>query len=563
MTGRGFGRCLAIAAALFLAACSAPHLVTSAEPAEGRAQPNIIFITAEDLSPRFGFMGDPVAVTPNIDALALEGVWFSRAFTTSGVCAPSRSALITGVHQQTLGTMNMRTRDYARQPGGFAYDAVPPPEVKAFPELLRRAGYHAINRQKTDYQFGEPFSVWDDDSRGKDLPNLADRQPFFAMVNHEVTHESVTWPPDTDPSLNPAVANVVKRNAKIDEEKRFPLTDPAKVRVPAYYPDTPVVRANIARQYDNTRLMDEQVGRLLARLKADGRFEDSIIVFTTDHGDGLPRAKRTIFDSGTQVPLIVRFPDGRFAGTRRDDLVSFVDLAPTFLAWAGAPIPDWIQGRNLFADPAPDAIYMAGDRFDEVPQRFRGVREERWHYIRYFSDEPVIPSLGYQNVNPIMREMRRLADEGGLTPLQASYLDGPAPRELLFDTAADPDEVNNLAKVPRFETVRRRMAGKLDRWIERTGDLGRMDEADMVAAMWPGGKQPKTARVAACRQQGGAIRLSSATKGASIGWNGENGQRDLYVSPVSATRAFVSRAIRYGYAPSDPVTIDPSAAPPC
>jgi N-sulfoglucosamine sulfohydrolase len=556
-------RALAALAPLLLAGCA-----MSAQPAgvapPVAARPNIILITAEDLSPRFGAYGDTVAVTPNIDRLAAEGVSFMRAFTTAGVCAPSRSALITGVHQETLGTMHMRTRDFGtKSKDGTPYEAVPPAEVKAFPELLRAAGYFTINDQKTDYQFGNPFTVWDQNRDGADWNARRSGQPFFAMINHEHTHESRTWPPGTDPALHPSVPNVMKQNARLDAEKNFAPTDPAIVRVPPYYPDTPIVRANIARQYDNVRAMDAAVGRLLDRLRTEGRFDDSIIIFMTDHGDGLPRGKRTIFDSGTQVPLIVRFPDKRGAGTKRDDLVSAVDLAPTLLHWAKAPVPKWIQGRDLFGGKAPQAIFMGGDRFDEVTQRFRGVREARFHYIRYFSDLPVIPSLAYQNVNPIMREWRRMLAAGGLTPVQRSYLEGPAPRELLFDTAADPDEVTNLAGDPRYADVQKRLAARLDTWIAASGDQGRDSEAVMVARMWPGGKQPATAPVTACRIAPGKLRLQSATPGASIGWGGTDGKANLYAAPLAEGAPFMAAAIRYGYSASAAVTIDPARVPRC
>lgn len=528
------------------------------------SRPNIILITAEDLSPRLGSYGDAVAVTPNIDALASQGVRFERAFTTAGVCAPSRSALITGVQQQTLGTMHMRTSSYGKDMAeGAPYEAVPPADVKAFPELLRAAGYHTINRQKTDYQFGEPFTIWDDNAHSGSIPANIPQRPFFAMINFPETHEGRTWPPDTDPALNPNVAGAVKRSAQLDAAKTFPPTDPARVRVPAYYPDTPEVRANLARHYDNIRVMDQRVGQLLDRLRAEGRFDDSIIIFTTDHGDGLPRAKRTIFDSGTRVPLIIRFPDGRGAGSVRRDLASFVDLAPTILAFAGVEAPVWIQGRDLFSDPVPEAIFMGGDRFDEVTQRFRGVREERYLYIRYFGDTAIVPQLGYQDVNPIMREWRRLHAAGRLTTLQASLLEAPAPREMLFDTWLDPDNVINLATDPAYAGVRERLTARLDQWIERSKDLGRLEERDMVAAMWPDGVQPQTAAVSACRDAAKRIVLVSSTPGASIGYGGPSGEKLLYVTPLEESESFAARAIRYGYSPSDPTVIDPLSLTDC
>lgn len=569
MRAAGQGFLLPLMFLLGLGGCAAHEAgtrpVTGSALAETESErPNIILITVEDLGPRFGFMGDAVALTPHLDAFAAQGIVYSRTFTTAGVCAPARSALITGVHQTTLGTMHMRTSSYGRDMDeGQPYEAVPPAEVKAFPELLRAAGYYTVNDQKTDYQFGNPFSVWDQSRDRADWNAHADGQPFFAMINFEVTHEGRTWPPDTDPAVHPAVERRAQLNAGIDAQKDFVLTDPAAVRVPPYWPDTPVVRANIARFYDNVRLMDRQVGELLNRLEAEGRFEDSVIIFTTDHGDGLPRHKRTIFDSGTHVPLIVRFPDGHGAGERREELVSFVDLAPTILALGGIDVPKWMQGRDLFSQVAPQAIFMAGDRFDEVPQRFRGVREGRWHFIRYFSDKAVIPSLGYQNVNPIMREMRRLHSLGQLTPLQASYLNAPAPREYLFDTESDPNEVDNLATDPRFAEVKTRLAQQLDQWIERSGDLGSLPESELRERMWPGGEQPQTAAVTACRQLDGVVRLASPTQGASIGWGGAAGEDRLYTGPLAVSQPFRARAIRYGYAPSEITAVTPASLPAC
>ena len=548
----------------FLHACAAFPEPLSPQPEVVVKRPNIILITAEDLGPRVGFMGDPVAVTPNLDRLASQSVVFTRAFTTAGVCSPSRAALITGMHQTTIGAHNMRTSSYGEKMAeGQPYRAIPPPYVKAFPELLRAAGYFTVNDFKTDYQFGDVFTIWDQSRKGADWNDRALGQPFFAMINHEVTHEGRTWPPETDPDLHPVVPRRAALNAQIDAVKDFPLTDPASVRVPAYWPDTQVVRANLARFYDNIRVMDRQVGELLSRLESEGRFEDSIIIFTTDHGDGLPRHKRTIFDSGTRVPMMVRFPDGFAAGTQRGELVSFIDIAPTILDWANVPVPDWMQGRRMFDDPAPDAIFMAGDRFDEVPQRFRGVREERWHYIRYFSDEPVIPSLRYQNVNPIMQEMRRLHAKGGLTPLQLTYLEGRAPREFLFDTQSDPDEISNLADDPSFAGVKERLAGRLDRWISESGDMGKTPERELLARIWPDGQQPQTAPVSACLNSVGQVSLTAKTRGASIGYGGVDGRAKLYVSPITSNTEFKAQAVRYGFRPSQSVSVDPASLPRC
>lgn len=555
--------------AIWLALCacartggpSAPAVEPAIEAANVR--PNIILITAEDLSPRLGAYGDGLARTPNIDGLAKEGIRFTNVFTASPVCAPSRSALITGVHPQTLGTMHMRTSSFGENMDhGAPYEAVPPAQVKAFPELLRAAGYYTVNRAKTDYQFGEPFTIWDAHSEKADWSGRASGQPFFAMINYFETHESRTWPLDTRGS-HPAIPKMLESNRQLDAAKLFPLTDPALVDVPPYYPDTAKVRANLARHYDNIRVMDQKVGALLDQLRRAGRFEDSIIIYTTDHGDGLPRSKRALYDTGLRVPLIVRYPDGRGAGTTRDELVSFVDLAPTILALAETDVPDWIQGRDILGSHRQrDHVYATADRFDEVIERRKLVRDNRYAYIRNFiTDQAALPFHLYQNINPITAEWRRLDAEGKLTPLQRSYLHGPIPAEELYDTETDPHQIRNLATDPAHRGRVLAMRAAMEAWIARTGDLSATPELELVARIWPDGKQPKTAVPTACGI-GAAVRLASATPGASIGWRGEDGAWRLYAGPVKGARE--AKAIRYGYAESAVARLGtPSSLPVC
>ena len=352
------------------------------EVAEKQARPNILLIVAEDLGNRVGAFGDIVAQTPAIDALAAEGTRFTNVFAAAGVCAPNRSAIITGVHPQSMGTQHMRTSTRN-------YQAVPPPEIKAFPELLRRAGYATANVAKTDYQFGEPFTLWDvNENDFRAPPDLAvwrklpQGQPFFAMINLMSTHESQLATPQTQGAgryadFIPLV--VAQRQQQVEA-----VTDPALVTVPPYYPDTPQVRTSIAQHYDNVHFMDGQTAQILANLAADKLHDKTIVIWTTDHGDGLPRAKRSVYDSGLHVPFVVRFPDARGAGGVDTRLVSMVDLAPTILPLAGAALPDFIQGRNVLApDAQPRHYVFAGrDRMDNVPDWVRAARDTRYKYIR-------------------------------------------------------------------------------------------------------------------------------------------------------------------------------------
>ena len=299
-----------------------------AQPPAAVARPNILWISVEDMSPHLGAYGDRLARTPQLDRLAKASLRFTRVFSSAPVCAPSRAAIITGMYQNAIGAQHMRTTEdrVPELPG--PYLAVPPFYVKAFPEYLRAAGYYTTNRAKTDYQFGLPFTIWDEVGQGAHWRNRPDKtQPFFSVFNLEVTHESQTFPSSAARKGKPLV------------------TPPDEIAVPPYYPDTPAIREELARMYDNIADMDAQVGELLRQLDADGLADNTIVFFWSDHGDGVPRAKRSLYDSGLRVPLMIRCPPalrcagapqrGAAGGQVRDDLVSLIDLAPTVLALAG------------------------------------------------------------------------------------------------------------------------------------------------------------------------------------------------------------------------------------
>ncbi|MEZ4700261.1 MAG: sulfatase [Rhodothermales bacterium] len=389
-------------------------------------QPNIVWISVEDMSPHLGAYGDAVARTPNLDRLANEGVRYTRVFTTAAVCAPSRSAIITGMYQTTIGTHHHRTSHEAE---GLPtpYSAVPPPHVKAFTEYLRAAGYYTTNNAKTDYQFApigdqrQPLTAWDESGPAAHWRNRPNQdQPFFSVFNYTGTHESRVWPRDGQPIV----------------------TDTALVTVPPYYPDEPVVREDLARMYDNIAAMDDWVGMILDDLRAEGLANNTIVMFWSDHGDGMPRAKRWLYDSGLHIPLIVRWP-GRLAGGGVDDqLVSAIDLAPTVLAIAGVPLPVHLQGRPFLGrtnTPARDVVFAARDRHDEAYDRVRAVRDRRFKYIQnFYPDLPYVQFLPYENRNETMKLLLRFHAENRLTGAQKLWFRSSRPPEELYDTEADP-----------------------------------------------------------------------------------------------------------------------------
>jgi len=519
--------------------------------------PNIVWISNEDMSPRLGAYGDRLARTPVLDRLATQSRRFTSAFTTAPVCAPSRAAIITGMYQNAIGAQHMRTTEdrVPELPG--PYLAVPPFYVKAFPEYLRAAGYFTSNRAKTDYQFGVPFTIWDDLGQKAHWRNRRDpSQPFFSVFNFEVTHESRVFPGSP-------------------ERKKPLVTNPADVTVPPYYPDTPLVRDDIARHYDNIAEMDRQVGEILQQLETDGLADNTIVFYWSDHGDGLPRGKRSLYDSGLHVPLMIRWPQSLgapfAAGSTTDELVSFIDLAPTVLALAGVAIPAHLHGRVLVgprATPAPPYVFAARDRMDAEYDMMRAARDGQFLYIRNFHPElPYAGHIIYRNQSNIMQEWLRLQADGALTGPPALWMRTSRPAEELFDTKADPHQIADLARRAEHAETLSRMRRAVDAWMARISDQGLINEPEMIQRMWPGGVQPETAAPYAVvrrstevpsRETTVALRepaevvLYVPTQGASIGYTLEDrpdAPWRLYTGPirVNGPATLRAKAIRYGY----------------
>ena len=551
-----------------------PAVSESQPVAAAAARPNILWISTEDMSPHLGSYGDSLARTPVLDRLAKESLRFARAFATAPVCAPSRAAIITGMFQTAIGAQHMRTTEDTVPELPGPYLAVPPFYVKAFPEYLRAAGYFTTNRAKTDYQFGVPFTIWDEVGQQAHWRNRRDHtQPFFSVFNIEVTHESQSFP-----------SSAARKGRKL-------ITDPDEVRVPPYYPDTPLVRQEIARMYDNVADMDARVGEILAQLEADGLADSTIVFYWSDHGDGLPRAKRSLYDSGLHVPLMIRWPKTLKPpfqpGGVSDQLVSLVDLAPTVLALAGLDVPRHLQGRVLVGPAAgaePEFLFAARDRMDIEYDTMRAARDRRFLYVRnYLPQQPYVGLIPYRNQSDIMQEWLRLHAAGKLAGAPTAWMQDRRPDEELYDTGADPHQIRNLAADPVHRARLDRMRRAVDAWTSRTGDQGLLNEAEMIQRMWPGGLQPETAppyileRAARVVKRQARMSLPVAreprevviyvpTQGASIGYTTESGPSArwrLYTGPIVVTAPVTIRAkaVRYGYKESaeTELTITPAA----
>ncbi|HET6425964.1 MAG TPA: sulfatase-like hydrolase/transferase [Planctomycetaceae bacterium] len=522
--------------------------------AETPARPNILWISCEDTSPDLGCYGDAYAVTPNIDRLATEGVRYTRCFTHAGVCAPSRSGIITGCYPPSIGTHHMRCK------------GVPPAEVRCFTESLRAAGYYCTNNVKTDYQFEPPPTAWDENSNKADWRGRKDGQPFFCVINFTTSHESQV----RDPS--PSTQKLI---AALPASSRH---DPAKAPIWPFYPDNPVVRRDVANYYDIVSAMDTQVGEVLKQLEADGLADDTIVWFWGDHGRGLSRCKRWLYDSGTNAPLVIRTPekwrrDGAAPGAVNRDLVAFVDFAPTVLSLAGVTIPAHFQGQSFLGPKAVEPrqyVYGHRDRMDETYDLIRMVRDARFKYLRNFRhDLSYAQNISYMNQMPMMQEMRRLNAAGELTNGPAQYFRPTKPLEELFDTETDPHELNNLANDERYRDILLRMRAECERWMRSTGDVGLVPEAIFDSLKRPGDEYEVTDAPSVSEaldpQHADQLRitLQAATPGSSLQFVRlprqdapiGKGDWELYVEPFSAKtgEAIAVQANRIGFNPSKPL----------
>ncbi len=463
------------------------------------SRPNILWMVCEDISPYIGAYGNAELSTPNIDRLAKEGVRYTHAYTTAGVCAPSRSAIITGMYQTSIGTQHQRTNGDPRFLPVPPYSAVIPDDVKCFPEYLRKAGYYCSNNMKQDYQFEAPVTVWDENGPAASFHNRPKGKPFFSIFNLACTHESMLFSRPDSLQINPD-----------------------KLTVPPIFPDLPSVRHDIARLYTNIQTMDKHVGEIIEMLKKDGLYDNTIIFFFSDHGGALPRMKRELLERGTHIPFIIRYPGGEHGGTINDDLISTVDLAPSILSFAGVEIPAYMQGQAFLGNRKVKVprqyVFAARDRMDTEYDRVRMVRDRRNRYLyNYMPEKPYYQNIAYRLNIPMMKDFLRLKEEGKLDPAPAAWFT-TKPVEELYDMDNDPFELHNLAENPAYENRLIELRKAFQQWISKVGDRSEIPEREMILNMWDGKNEPPdTVAPDIIRAKKGVI-ISCDTKGASIGY---------------------------------------------
>ncbi|MDQ0646233.1 N-sulfoglucosamine sulfohydrolase [Microbacterium natoriense] len=536
----------------------------------GVIRPNILWISTHDINPDLGcyagiWPGAEYAHTPNLDALAARGVRFDNAFAAAPICAPARSAIVTGCYPTAIGTMHMRSK------------AVPPPTVRLLPEIFREAGYYCTNNWFTDFQVDLPEVVFDDCSPAAHWRNrpTADT-PFFAMFHGMSTHESQLYLEDD--AFAAATSHVT------DAERH----DPAAAPIPPYYPDDEVFRTAWARYADLITEMDHWAGQILDELEADGLLDDTIVVFWSDHGKGMPKAKRWAGEAGLREPLLVSWPGHLPEAATSSDLAHTMDLAPTMLALAGIDVPSFMHGVPLFGvDGAvvtePNEFTYGGrDRQGEAEDRSRTVRDHRFRYIRnYHPDKPAMIHTDYSDQLSTWAAFRKLASDEcqqrargealtTMTAAQRAVVAQSKPREELYDIVVDPHELVNLVAEPANRRDLTRLRAALDAWIERYGDLGAVPEEVLEEKWRPGGVHRATSKpIAEIRD--GLLIASCETEGAILAWtdhepsaSGPRGplQREIgmpsgtgsiwtiYSEPVPVLAPVWVKAWRLGYEPS-------------
>jgi len=432
----------------------------SAGYADGeRELPNVLWITSEDTSPYLGCYGDSFAKTPNLDRLAEQGFLYSHAYANSPISGPARNTIITGVYASSNGNQHMRSR--------YPISG----KVKTYPEFLRERGYYCTNNSKTDYQTDavDLTKMWDECSVTAHYKNRAKDQPFFAVFNITVTHES---------SIHTSVP---------EEKLRH---NPKEVSLPPYHPDTPELRHDWAQYYDKIEELDIRVGELLQELENAGLADNTLVFYYGDHGGILARSKYYLYETGTRVPFIIRIPykykhlyPSKKPGSKVGRLISFVDLAPTLLSIVGIAVPDYLQGNAFLGEQKtkdPEYVFMFRDRSDEQYDMFRSVRSKKYRYICNY--------MPYRNYGHHMKYLflalsatswKEQFSQGRCNNVQSIFWNKKAAEEL-YDTENDPWEINNLAGDISYRRILERMRKANITFMTRILDTGFIPEADLI-----------------------------------------------------------------------------------
>ena len=394
------------------------------------------------------------------------------------VCAPARSAIITGMYPSSIGTGNQRAYHQKRKvrPDSESqldfpyYSSKLAEAIKPFTQILRENGYYCTNNSKTDYNFKLTDEAWDESSENASWENRKKDQPFFAVFNFGVTHESSIWRRD-------------KKKLKVD---------PNILKVPPVFPDDSITRHALAVNYSNLIEMDIQMGKIIDRLKKGNLYDNTYIFFYSDHGGPFPRHKRAIYETGTKVPFIVKFPKGfKTDDKRNNDMLSFIDFAPTILSIAGIDIPKIYQGKPFLGAKKSlkkrRYLFTASDRFDELTDRIRAVKSKRFKYVRNYNiEKPHALNVVYRTQMNLMKHLNELNKSNSLSYKQKLWFQVPKRPEEFYDLENDPFELNNLIEDEKFAPHINELKLQLDSWLKNINDLGEIPEKELARILLKG-----------------------------------------------------------------------------
>ncbi len=437
---------------ILLGSCSTSE--KSANQEEQR-KPNILWIMLEDWGYQLSCYGEPGINTPNIDQLAAEGARYTNSFCTAPVCSPSRSAMMTGFHQQLIGAAQHRTAAKFGLP-----KQVLPEGIKPITEHLKGAGYHTalMKSKKTDLNFLHDEYLFD----SRDWKNREEGQPFFAQATFEWTHRK--WRRDSIAPIS---------------------TD--DVLVPPYYPQTDLVKRDWANGLEAMQIVDRQVGELLQRLEEEGLADNTIVFLIGDNGRCMPRGKQFLYDGGIQVPIIIRWPGKIEKSSVIEDLASTLDISKTILDIAGVVPEVPLHGRNLFdgSTQSREFIFASRDKMDSTHDASRAIRSKEFKLIHNLMPErPYLQLNRYKERSyPTLAEMNVLYLKGELNQAQSRFMAAVKPEFELYDMINDPYELNNLADDPEFQEIKNDYLARLNAWRQSVNDEGVTEE--FRSGGWP------------------------------------------------------------------------------
>lgn len=513
----------------FTVALSLPATVFSQE------QPNILLLIAEDISPYLGCYGDSTAKSPTIDSLASKGIRFDKMYAPVGVCAPSRSALMTGMFPTSIGANHMRTGGGPlahpfRMP---SYQVILPEDMKAFTEYMRAAGYFCTNNRKTDYQFKNQLSFWDESHNEATWEHRPENKPFFSVFSYLESHESRLW-----------------------ESKNDTLwVKPENVTPPPYLLNDSIGKRDYAIMYSNIYRMDQRVANEIDKIKKAGLMDNTIIIFMSDNGGPMPRQKRSLYERGTRIPFIVVFPDGYKANTVDDRMLNMADIPPTVLSLAGIEPPEHMDGKAFLGEYSENAVrdyvFSIRERMDADYDKQISVRNKEYRYVRnYLPHQPEYLDIGYRLNLASMGKMLEVKND--LNQDQASWFTYPRPKEELYHTEEDMHEMKNLAGDPDYKQVlveMRLLADEVEAEFWPYKDLTEYELIDQIG---------NTGNIQVAKPSielnGNRVSLSSSTKGTSFVYqiNGD-GEKDslwtYYTEPIELKKGDNLKVIgtRAGY----------------